>query len=164
MKPRLELLRKLLKDDGSIFIQIDDNEQAYLKVMCDEIFGRKNFISTICVKMSTVSGVKRTYRDKTIIKEKEMILVYTKNIDKFRIKPQYINQTFDNEFQYFLSRNASSNPDDWTIRKLNDVLEEKGIKKDFEDKHFKEFLSINKQSIWRRAFIRNEYKKLSLIT
>lgn len=44
MYPRLELLRDLLDEDGIIFIQIDDNEQAYLKVICDEIFGRNNFI------------------------------------------------------------------------------------------------------------------------
>lgn len=44
MHPRLQLLRNLLSDDGSIWIQIDDEEQAYLKVMCDEIFGRANFV------------------------------------------------------------------------------------------------------------------------
>src|SRR5690606_7417038 len=43
MKPRLTLLRNLLANDGSIFIQIDDEEQAYLKVLCDEVFGRSNF-------------------------------------------------------------------------------------------------------------------------
>lgn len=46
MKPRLELLRTLLSDDGFLFVQIDDNEQAYLRVILDEIFGRKNFIAT----------------------------------------------------------------------------------------------------------------------
>ena len=55
MNERLKLLRTLLRDDGTIYIQIDDNEYAYLKVLCDEIFGRNNFVSTICVKMSTVS-------------------------------------------------------------------------------------------------------------
>lgn len=44
MFPRLELLREFLREDGSIWISIDDDEQAYLKVMCDEIFGRRNFI------------------------------------------------------------------------------------------------------------------------
>ena len=44
MKPRLEQLRMLLTEDGVIFIQIDDNEQAYLKVLTDEVFGRDNFI------------------------------------------------------------------------------------------------------------------------
>jgi adenine-specific DNA-methyltransferase len=43
IKPRLEILRNLLTDDGIIFISIDDDEQAYLKVLCDEIFGRTNF-------------------------------------------------------------------------------------------------------------------------
>ncbi len=47
MKPRLELLRNLLSDDGSIWISIDDDESHYLKVMCDEVFGRLNFISSI---------------------------------------------------------------------------------------------------------------------
>ena len=50
MKPRLELLRKLLTDDGFIFVQIDDNEMAYLKVLLDEIFGRTNYINTIVWK------------------------------------------------------------------------------------------------------------------
>ena len=50
MKPRLELLRVLLKDDGFIFIEIDNNEMAYLKVLMDEVFGRKNFINDIVWK------------------------------------------------------------------------------------------------------------------
>ncbi len=49
MKNRLELSRELLKDDGVIFVQCDDNEQAYLKVLMDEIFGRENFIEVITV-------------------------------------------------------------------------------------------------------------------
>ncbi len=47
MYPRLELLRKLLSEDGSIWVSIDDNEGHYLKVIMDEIFGRKNFVSNI---------------------------------------------------------------------------------------------------------------------
>jgi adenine-specific DNA-methyltransferase len=46
MKPRLELLRLLLSEDGVIFVQIDDNEQAYLRVLMDEVFGRGNFIGS----------------------------------------------------------------------------------------------------------------------
>lgn len=44
MKPRLELLRRLLTDDGSIWISIDDDERDYLKVLCDEVFSRANFV------------------------------------------------------------------------------------------------------------------------
>ena len=47
MYPRLKLLHKLLADDGAIFISIDDNEQANLKLMCDEIFGIRNFVNNI---------------------------------------------------------------------------------------------------------------------
>ncbi len=52
MKPRLELLRLLLSEDGVIFVQIDDNEQAYLKVLMDEVFGRGNFIACTPVIMN----------------------------------------------------------------------------------------------------------------
>jgi adenine-specific DNA-methyltransferase len=47
MRDRLELLRVLLSDDGSIWITIDDNEAHYLKVLCDEVFGRANFVANV---------------------------------------------------------------------------------------------------------------------
>jgi len=47
MYPRLELLRELLSEDGSIWITLDDNEAHYFKVICDEVFGRKNFLCDI---------------------------------------------------------------------------------------------------------------------
>jgi hypothetical protein len=47
MRDRLELLRRLLSDDGSIWITIDDTEVHYLKVLCDEVFGRANFVSNV---------------------------------------------------------------------------------------------------------------------
>ena len=47
MYPRLVLLRDLLTEDGSIWVSLDDNEAHYMKVMMDEIFGRKNFISNV---------------------------------------------------------------------------------------------------------------------
>ena len=45
MKNRLEVARDLLKEEGVIFVQCDDNEQAYLKVLMDEVFGRSNFLN-----------------------------------------------------------------------------------------------------------------------
>ncbi len=53
MYPRLKLLHKLLADDGAIFISIDDNEQANLKLICDEIFGKQNFVANIIWKKKT---------------------------------------------------------------------------------------------------------------
>lgn len=47
IRPRLEILKTLLSEDGSIWISIDDDEGHYLKVLCDEVFGRQNFVSTV---------------------------------------------------------------------------------------------------------------------
>ena len=47
MRDRLELLHRLLRDDGSLWVNLDDNEVHYFKVMCDELFGRTNFLCDI---------------------------------------------------------------------------------------------------------------------
>jgi adenine-specific DNA-methyltransferase len=47
MRDRLEIIRRLLSEDGSLWITIDDNECHYLKVLCDEVFGRANFIASV---------------------------------------------------------------------------------------------------------------------
>ena len=79
MKQRLEILRNLLSEEGSIFIQIDDEEQAYLKVLCDEVFGRKNFINMISVNMKNIAGASGGGEDKRVKKNCEYILIYSKN-------------------------------------------------------------------------------------
>lgn len=84
MNKRLKILRKLLSNDGIIFIQIDDNEQAYLKVLCDEIFGRNNYLNTISVKMKNIAGASGGGEDKRLKKNVEYILVYTKKQDEFK--------------------------------------------------------------------------------
>ena len=75
MKPRLELLRSLLSDDGSIRISIDDDESHYLKVMCDEIFGRQNFINNVVrEKKHTRANDAKWFSD-----THDHILIYAKN-------------------------------------------------------------------------------------
>lgn len=64
MKNRLEISKRLLREDGVICIQCDDNEQAYLKVLCDEIFGRENLIASISVKSNSISGNKTQHKEK----------------------------------------------------------------------------------------------------
>lgn len=78
MKNRLVLLRELLSEDGTIWIQIDDEEQAYLKVLCDEVFGRGNFINMISVNMKNIAGVSGGGEDKRLKKSCEYILAYAK--------------------------------------------------------------------------------------
>ncbi len=67
---RLKIAKELLSNDGLIFIHLDQIEEAYLKILCDEIFLRENYINTITVKSSTPSGTKTVHKDKTIIKQK----------------------------------------------------------------------------------------------
>lgn len=81
MKERLVILRNLLREDGSIWIQIDDEEQAYLKVLCDEIFGRRNFLNMISVNMKNVAGASGGGQDKRLKKNCEYILIYSKDYE-----------------------------------------------------------------------------------
>lgn len=75
MYPRLKLARNLLADDGVIFISIDDNEQANLKRLCDEVFGEKNFIDTlIVIRSANGMGSKEGYST-----NHDFILVYKKD-------------------------------------------------------------------------------------
>ena len=75
MYPRLKLLQKLLSNDGAIFISIDDNEQANLKLVCDEIFGANNFVGIF----SWVRKKKGSFLSKTLRKMVEYIYCYKKN-------------------------------------------------------------------------------------
>lgn len=81
MRERLILLRELLAEEGTIWIQIDDEEQAYLKVLCDEVFGRRNFVNMISVNMKNIAGASGGGEDKRLKKNCEYVLVYAKDYD-----------------------------------------------------------------------------------
>ena len=81
MYPRLKLARNLLTDDGVIFISIDDNEQANLKKLCDEIFGEDNFITEFVWH----SNKKGRQMDKNIKTTNEFILCYAKDEQEMTI-------------------------------------------------------------------------------
>lgn len=80
MYPRLYIARELLRDDGVIFISIDDNEQAQLKLLCDEVFGEENFVEVFSwVKTSTPPSLSTKSR-----KTNEYILCYEKCKDNYK--------------------------------------------------------------------------------
>lgn len=82
MSKRLEIAKNLLSKDGVIFISIDDNEQAQLKLLCDSIFGEQNLISILCIELSKTQGMKvKSAQDGRIVKNHEYIYTYTKNIE-----------------------------------------------------------------------------------
>ncbi|MGN8398906.1 DNA methyltransferase [Helicobacter pylori] len=94
MKNRLEAAREFLSDDGVIFVQCDDNEQAYLKVLMDEIFLRENFVASISWKQ--FHSVKNDAAN--FSKNIEYILCYCKNFSKNLIS----NEPFDKSNLYKL--------------------------------------------------------------
>ena len=84
MRNRLDIAHQFLSQEGVIFVQIDDNEVGYLRVLLDEVFGRDNFVSMICWQRApegrTVLGQGSSY----IINSKEHIIVYAKDITRIR--------------------------------------------------------------------------------
>lgn len=166
MKNRLEIAREFLRDDGAIFVQCDDNEQAYLKVLMDEIFGRENFVNCICVRSSTPSGLKTAHREKTIIKTKDYILVFAKNSSGIKLKPQYTRkEKWDTHYNYFFNKDLNK------VSKLTEVMIKDGLLKekstindiDINNKNHKNFYLKFAKSIFRGApEMPKEQKQLSL--
>ncbi len=87
MYPRLALARELLRSDGAIAVQIDDNELHNLIALMDELFGAENRVSTICVKMSHLSGRKMAHLSRTLPKLKEYIVVYARERAALTLNP-----------------------------------------------------------------------------
>lgn len=103
MYPRLQLLKRMLRDDGFICVQIDDSESAHLKVIMDEIFGPANYLATIYVQVR--------YEDKTLKqdmvfhKQIEQVLIYRRS-SKARPKLKKAEYTFD-KFKWYVKEKGT---------------------------------------------------------
>ncbi|MBQ6819882.1 MAG: site-specific DNA-methyltransferase [Clostridium sp.] len=154
MKNRLEIAKKLLKPDGVMIVQCDKNEDAYLKVLMDEIWGRDNYINTISVKSSSLSGPKTAHKDKTILKTKDSVLIY-KNGGEIRITPQYTKkEKWDTHYNHFLKKHSDGSYEDCKLKDIlieNNIISfEESINEDFiNNKKFMEFCLKNKDVIFR---------------
>ncbi len=150
MKNRLVVAKELLRNDGVIFVHCDDNEQAYLKVLMDEVFGLDKFVNTIMMKTINPNGIKTTHATKTIIKVKEQIIVYKK--DKIKFKPQYkaINK-YDNYYDLYIEGDLNK-MESCNVIKLKDKIKELGFKYDLNDYKFKEFILKNSNRIFQTKF------------
>lgn len=101
MRDRLQLLKVLLSDQGSIWISIDDNESHYLKVLCDEVFGRSNFVANVVwQKKYTIANDAKWLSD-----NHDHILVYAK--DKTQWRPNKMPRTEEMNSRY---RNPDRHP------------------------------------------------------
>ena len=168
MYPRLLLARDLLKDDGVIFISIDDNEQANLKLLCDEVFGGENSLTIAC-KMSEASGVKMAHVDKGIIpKIKEYILLCTKsNLTKLSI--QFIEkEKWDKAYNQIIINCTKENTDFiCTVianedRTAADIECLKKIINTFSLQSLNEYSKVNNITISDQWKIQNSYRIVQL--
>lgn len=119
MRDRLLLLRRLLREDGVIFIHLDNNEIGYAQVLIDEIFGRKNFLQLISVKKATTAGFKAINLCPTTVTE--YILMYSKNRDKYIDNPYYIETSYNEDYGKYIS-NPLEDPEKWIIKTLDEVI------------------------------------------
>lgn len=101
MKPRLDILKTLMSEDGSIWICIDDDESHYLKLLCDEVFGRQNFVANVIwQKKFSPQNDAKWFSDMH-----DHILVYAKNKEKWR--PNLLPRTDEMDSRY---KNPDNDP------------------------------------------------------
>lgn len=117
MTQRLKILKKLLKKDGVIYVHIDDKEMAYLRIMMDEIFERKNFLNMIVVKTSDPSGHKVV--NPSPYSQTEYILMYAKNRQYYSYEIQYVPTEYDPMYNKIVV-NIKDPYSKWKIENLND--------------------------------------------
>jgi len=165
MKSRLELARELLRSDGFLFIQISDIEAAYLQVLTNEVFKRENFHTTICVKMSHLSGTKMAHKEKKLPKIKEHILMYVKEKSNVKLNPEYTACSWDDAFDRynsFVLKNGFKDEEcsNWEIITVNQAIDKYNINKD-DDDAVNKFKMKNANLIFRTARNRSaDYSKL----
>lgn len=161
MKNRLQVAKELLANNGLIFIHIDDIEFFNLKILSDEIFGSDRFINVISVRSSTPSGTKTAHKDKTIIKQKDLILVY-KGGENVTLHPQYVKRKkWDTHYSLILERKEDGT---YCFHKLVDELKKLGILKpedkledvDIENKDFKNYYLKRSKEICRLQSHKNK--------
>ncbi|HEC93017.1 MAG TPA: site-specific DNA-methyltransferase, partial [Candidatus Atribacteria bacterium] len=119
MKNRLEVARELLREDGVIFVQIDDREHAYLKVLMDEVFGKNNFINHIAVKVKSSAGFKTV--NKGVMEVSEYILIYAKDNSKCILKKIYRTTGYDPNYRYVIE-NPTDPIENWKFTTIDEKI------------------------------------------
>lgn len=166
VRDRLEILRKLLTNDGTLFVHIDDNELGYLIVLLDEIFGRPNRVSVVTFKQGSATGHKSI--NPGVVSTSNFVVIYAKN--KIAWKPNRIftaRTERDKRYGQFIE-NYDDDFTKWrfiTLSKafaLSVQLPERGLKKalgnEYEEKLI-EFVATNASRVVRLA--RPDYNAVS---
>ncbi len=119
MKRRIEILHHLLHDEGSLWISINSDELFYLKIVCDEVFGEKNFVTVVTLKTATTAS----YRSINVcpVNVSEYILVYAKDAQQAKFRPVYIPVDYSEDYGSYIE-NMDDSPENWVLKKLDDLI------------------------------------------
>jgi len=127
MRDRIIILHKLLSEDGTFFVHIDDNELAYVMVMADEIFGRNNRAYIATFKQSSVSGPKAV--NPGLVSTTSFIIIYAKNKQKWSPNKLYTKTKRDSRYSKYII-NYSDEYRKWKLEPISDAFARfKGIDK-----------------------------------
>lgn len=170
MRDRLTILKKLLKNDGCVFVQTDDKETAYLKVLCDEVFGRENYLNTIIVKTNSPSGFRHTAND--LFKSANYILAYANDSTVFSLNKIYVERGYDKAYKYII-KDKSKPEEEWEWELVSEYFaKEKGFTSkreainqndSFEEELF-DFIIENAERIFRTAAVGGGARKKRIDT
>ena len=131
MKNRLEEAKKLLRDDGGIYIHIDHHQISYLNVLMDNIFKKENKVQLISVKTASPAGFKTV--NPGPIDVTEYILFYTKKKSSFKFKKGFVPVGYNKNYNLFL--NKADNVEEWSFTPIKSkVLSELGFENEKEAK------------------------------
>ena len=142
MKNRLNVARDLLHKTGCLFIHIDYIEFAYLKVLCDEVFGVENFVQIISVKTATPAGFKVV--NPGPVNVTEFVLMYTKSKKDYNFKKGYVEAPYQKDYKYYIV-NPEEQYSNWIISDVKTkALELLNVEKEKElkDQYGNEIASI----------------------
>ena len=146
--PRLRLARNLLRDDGVLFVHIDDNEVETLGRLCAEILGDENFINIITVK-TKIGGVSGSSEGKSLKDVTEFIWVYAKNKDALLLNPTYIPTKLSDRIRSYEAEGKS-----WKYTSVITKLEDKVLIKEDANRRVRYFGYKTLETMSIQAFAR----------
>lgn len=167
MKNRLEIAKKLLSEDGSIFVQINDDGVAELHTLMKEIFnkdGQNNFLNKITVRTKSPSGFASV--NAGVFETAEYILTFAKNKRKWTFNPQYTVSVYDTNYKWFIP-NKEDDCSKWRIEDINILVAKehgfttirearKRLGKEIFNRLVGEFALKNSEKVFRLTAIGND--------
>ncbi|MBU0569401.1 site-specific DNA-methyltransferase [Patescibacteria group bacterium] len=163
MQYRIGLLYKLLSPDGCIFVQLDDSEASYCKVIMDEVFGRNNYLNQITVATNKPFGYKST--GGSLFKQANQVIVFAKNknLFQFRSNKLFKEKEYDTQYKWVFD-NIEAPESEWKWRNIAEEVavqlgfnSAKDAKKNMEKQEFEaeiaNFALSNAAKVFRTASV-----------